>query len=396
MRQTDIIVIGAGAAGLMCAMEAGKRGRKVLVLERAASIGKKIHISGGGRCNFTNVNAAPENYLSENPNFCKSALVRYTPQDFINLVERHDIHYHEKKLGQLFCDGSSREIVQMLEEECRRARVEIRTNVNVRGVSKLELNDEQRARFQVEIDCETLTCESLVIATGGVSIPKMGAPDVGHRAARGFGLRVTQLKPALVPLTWAAGEAEQLRELSGISLEASVGYKQIEFDENILLTHRGLSGPAVLQISSYWSAPDAIRVRLLPHIDVEKMLHAHRHEASELATVLSNYLPKRFAQAWCALYAKSKPMHRYSESELARIAASLTAWQLAPHGTEGYAKAEVTLGGVDTRELSSKTMEAKRLENLYFIGEVVDVTGHLGGYNFQWAWASGFAAGQHV
>ena len=410
----DCIVIGGGAAGLMCAGEAGKRGRKVLILEHAAKIGKKILISGGGRCNFTNINTAPENFISENPNFCKSALARYTAQDFIELVRRHRIAFHEKKLGQLFCDGSSREIVAMLETECRQSQVEIRTDCTVHRISKIEatstmMKDTNQlsrmpdasmspaARFQVETNQGILTCASLVIATGGVSIPKMGATDFGHRIARQFGLRVTQIKPALVPLTWDADEANRWRDLSGIAFEASVSCGTAEFDESVLLTHRGLSGPAVLQISSYWNARQKINVRLLPFADMEEILHRHQHAAAELATVLGDYLPHRFAKAWCEVHnTAARPMNRFSAKELSRIAAQLASWELTPRGTEGFAKAEVTLGGVDTRELSSRTMEAVRVPGLYFIGEVVDVTGHLGGYNFQWAWSSGFAAGQNV
>ncbi|MCP9494994.1 MAG: NAD(P)/FAD-dependent oxidoreductase [Pyrinomonadaceae bacterium MAG19_C2-C3] len=410
----DCIVIGGGAAGLMCAGEAGKRGRTVLILEHAARIGKKILISGGGRCNFTNINTAPENFISENPNFCKSALARFTAHDFIELVQSHGIKYHEKKLGQLFCDGSSREIVLMLETECRQAGVEIRTNCAVHRISKIEATSTMTnstnqfsrlpdaslssvARFQVETNQGTLTCASLVIATGGVSIPKMGATDFGYRIARQFGLRVTQIKPALVPLTWDADEAHRWQELSGIAFNASVSCGAAEFDESVLLTHRGLSGPAVLQISSYWNPAQKINVRLLPFADTEEILHRHQHETAELATVLGSYLPSRFAKAWCATHDfPSRPMNRFSAKELSRIAAQLASWELTPRGTEGFAKAEVTLGGVNTRELSSRTMEALRVPGLYFIGEVVDVTGQLGGYNFQWAWSSGYAAGQNI
>ncbi len=410
----DCIVIGGGAAGLMCAMEAGKRGRAVLILEHATKIGKKILISGGGRCNFTNINTAPENFISENPNFCKSALSRYTANDFTELVKRHGIKFHEKKLGQLFCDGSSREIVAMLETECRQAKVEIRTDCPVHRISKIEASHTMTnnmnqlssvpdvsmspaARFQVETNRGILTCASLVIATGGVSIPKMGATDFGHRIARQFGLRVTQIKPALVPLTWDAEEAERWRDLSGIAFEAGVSCGAAEFDESLLLTHRGLSGPVALQISSYWNPAQKINVRLLPFADTEEILHRHQHQAAELATVLGNYLPSRFAKAWCEVHNfASRAMNRFSTKELSRIAAQLASWELTPRGTEGFAKAEVTLGGVNTRELSSRTMEALRVPGLYFIGEVVDVTGHLGGYNFQWAWSSGYAAGQNV
>ncbi|MBA3441888.1 MAG: NAD(P)/FAD-dependent oxidoreductase [Pyrinomonadaceae bacterium] len=387
----DVIILGAGAAGLFCAAEAGKRGRRVLVIEHAEKVGKKILISGGGRCNFTNIHATPENYLSENPSFCKSALARYTPDDFIKHVERHGIHYHEKKLGQLFCDGSSREIVRMLMDECAAANVEVRTCCTVSRVEKNRV-------FTVETNQGTFTAASLVIATGGLSIPKMGATDYGYKLARQFGLRLTPLRPALVPFVLPAADLEAFGELSGISINAAVTTSdhQIEFEENVLVTHRGLSGPAVLQISTYWNEGESIKVRLLPEVSVEELLFTQREEAMELATVLSEKLPRRFAQKWCELYAPSKPMNRFSTKELAHVAHSLANWQIYPSGTEGFAKAEVTRGGIDTNELSSKTMEAKRVPGMYFIGEVVDVTGHLGGYNFQWAWASGFAAGQCV
>lgn len=387
----DVIILGAGAAGLLCAAEAGRRGRRVLVIEHAEKVGKKILISGGGRCNFTNIHATPENYLSENPNFCKSALARYTPDDFIQLVERHGIRYHEKKLGQLFCDGSAREIVRMLIDECTAANVEVRTCCTVSRVEKNRV-------FTVETNQGTFTAASLVVATGGLSIPKMGATDFGYKLARQFGLRLTPLRPALVPFVLSPADLKAFGELSGISINAAVttSHHQIEFEENVLVTHRGLSGPAVLQISTYWNEGEEIKVRLLPEASVEEMLFAHREEAMELATVLSEKLPRRFAQKWCELYAPSKPMNRFSTKELAHVAHSLANWQICPSGTEGFAKAEVTRGGIDTGELSSKTMEAKRVPGMYFIGEVVDVTGHLGGYNFQWAWASGFAAGQCV
>ena len=394
--QKDIIIIGAGAAGLMCAIEAGKRGRRVLVVEHAEKVGKKILISGGGRCNFTNLYTAPDNYLSANPNFTRSALARYTPHDFISMVERHGIAYHEKKLGQLFCDTSSRDIVRMLTDECRDAGVEIKTNCTVARVERGDAQHDSSARWTLETNRGTFGCESLVVATGGLSIPKMGATDFGHRLARQFGIKVTNLRPALVPLTLAAGEREKLAALSGVAVPAIASCGASEFEENVLVTHRGLSGPAVLQASSYWTPGDPVAFRLLPDIDVDAMLRARRDDAAELATVLSEHLPQRFAKTWCDLYAPSRPMRRYSTMELDRIADLLTNWRVTPDGTEGFAKAEVTLGGISTDELSSKTMEARRAPGLYFIGEVVDVTGWLGGYNFQWAWASGYAAGQYV
>ncbi len=384
-----MIVIGAGAAGLLCAIEAGKRGRSVLVLDHANEIGKKILISGGGRCNFTNVYAAPENYLSANPNFCKSALARYTPQDFIALVEKHRIRYHEKKLGQLFCDGSAREIVGMLLAECEEAGAEIKSGTTIRRVEKNSL-------FKIETSKGEYECESLVVATGGLSIPKVGASDFGYRVAKSFGLRICETRPALVPLTFAPNRIEELKRLSGVSIAALVACNGSEFRENILLTHRGLSGPAILQISSYWKRGDRLSINLLPDADARALLDAKREGGMELANLLGNYLPRRFAHAWCDLYASAKPVNRLTKKELDAITERLHCWRLEPDGTEGYAKAEVTIGGVDTDELSSKTMEAKHVSGLYFIGEVVDVTGHLGGYNFQWAWASGFAAGQYA
>lgn len=389
MIKKDVIIIGGGAAGLFCAIEAGKRGRSVLVIEHMERVGKKIAISGGGRCNFTNLYTSADNFLSANPSFCKSALARYTPQDFIALVEKHKIAYHEKKLGQLFCDGSSREIINMLLAECDAARVEIRLNCRVRQVEK-------RLSFIVETNQGRFESASLVIAAGGLSIPPIGATDFGYQIARQFGLRMQETRPALVPLTFAPHKLAELKDLSGISIDALAGCNGMEFRENILLTHRGLSGPAILQISSYWQKGDLLSIDLLPTKDALEILSTRGQSDIELANLLSQYLPRRFAHAWCDLYAPSKPINHYSKKELEEIAQRLHRWQLKPDGTEGYKKAEVTLGGVDTDELSSKTMEAKRVPGLYFIGEVVDVTGHLGGYNFQWAWASGFAAGQYV
>lgn len=388
--KTDCIVIGAGAAGLFCAIEAGKRGRSVVVIEHAERVGKKIAISGGGRCNFTNVNTSAENFLSGNPSFARSALSRYTPQDFIALVERHGIPYHEKKLGQLFCDNSSREIVQMLLAEGEAAGVALRLNCRVREVTKNSI-------FRLETNQGVMESDSLVIATGGLSIAPLGATDFGYRIARQFGLRIRETRPALVPLTIAPHKLEELKALSGVSIDALVSAGGAEFRENILLTHRGLSGPAILQISSYWKRGDSISINLLPDAEALEILKARRRSEIEMANLLGQYLPRRFAQAWCKLYASPhRPVNQYSNKELAEIARTVHDWRLVPDGTEGYKKAEVTAGGVDTTELSSKTMEARRVPGLYFIGEVVDVTGQLGGYNFQWAWASGFAAGQYV
>ena len=385
----DVIVLGGGAAGLMCAIEAGKRGRSVTVLEHSDRPGKKILISGGGRSNFTNTGAAPERYLSANPHFCKSALARYRPADFTALVEQHRIAYHEKKLGQLFCDLSSRQIVEMLQKECDAARVEIRLNCQVRNIQK-------HLRFQLETSLGPMACDSLVMATGGLSFPKIGAADFGYRVAKQFGLGVTATRPGLVPLLFGAEDQAVFSELSGISLDAMASSNGGHFRENILFTHRGLSGPAILQVSNYRDEDGAISLDLLPERSAMELLLAQRQTNKELKTVLAQFLPQRFVQAWCGRCAPSQPLSRYSTAELENIAARLHAWKIQPAGTEGYGKAEVTLGGIDTGELSSKTMESRRVPGLYFIGEVVDVTGWLGGYNFQWAWASGHAAGQFV
>ncbi len=385
----EVIVIGGGAAGLMCAIEAGKRGRSVLVLERAERLGKKILISGGGRCNFTNYNAGPENYLSANPHFCKSALARYQPADFIALVEKHGIPYHEKKLGQLFCDFTSRQIVEMLQKECEAARVEIRLNCQVQDV-------QENGSFRLETNLGGWECDSLVVATGGLSFPKIGATDFGYRIAKQFGLQLSATRPGLVPLLFSAEEQAAFGELSGISVESAAASNGTSFRENILFTHRGLSGPAILQVSNYRDEDGPISLDLLPGRNAGELLAAQRQTNKELKTVLSQFLPQRFVSQWCARMAPSRPMNRYTPAELEQIARRLHEWRIEPAGTEGYGKAEVTLGGVGTGELSSKTMEARRVAGLYFIGEVVDVTGWLGGYNFQWAWASGHAAGQFV
>lgn len=400
MVKCDVIVIGGGAAGLFCAIQAGKRGRKVLVLEHSETIGKKIRISGGGRCNFTNIYTNADNFTSANPHFCKSALARYTPADFISLVEKHGIAYHEKKLGQLFCDGSSQQIIDMLLRECEAAGVEIRCGCQVLNVEK----DAKAGSFSFSIATNkgTLRSSSLVIATGGLSIATLGATDFGYRIARQFGLKIEEPRPALVPLTLTSQMLKQLAKLSGVSLEALVSCvgrdskHRAEFRENILITHRGLSGPVILQISTYWKRDTPISIDLLPEKDVYEMLRSNQSSGIELANLLSRHLPKRFAEVWCELYAASKPLKQYDVSELRDIAQKFHGMQITPAGTEGFKKAEVTAGGVATTELSSQSMEAKRVPGLYFIGEVVDVTGQLGGYNFQWAWASGFAAGQFV
>lgn len=388
----NTIIIGAGAAGLMCAIEAGKRGRKVLVLEHAEKIGKKILISGGGRCNFTNLDVKPENFISNNPHFCKSALARYTPQDFISLVENHGIKYHEKKLGQLFCDGSAKEIVQMLQNECDDAGVEIKVNCTIDKIEQIK-NSASETSFRITSNIGEFITESLVIATGGISIPQMGATDLGYKIAKQFGLKLTKTVPALVPFTL---NEKTYSDLSGLSIDSIVSCNNICFRENILFTHKGLSGPAILQISSYWNGGDTVKIDLLPETDLPSVLSEHKSNKTELVNVLSKFFPKRFAEKWCELNFPTKPVNKLSDKEIEMIEIMLHCWKIVPKGTEGFGKAEVTKGGVDTSELSSKTMESKKVPGLYFIGEVVDVTGWLGGYNFQWAWSSGFAAGEFV
>jgi predicted Rossmann fold flavoprotein len=400
MPQWDVIIIGGGAAGLFCAIEAGKRGRRVLVLEHSETIGKKIRISGGGRCNFTNKYTNPDNFTSANPHFCKSALARYTPADFISLVEKHGIDYHEKKLGQLFCDGSSQQIIDLLLRECEAAGVVIRCASQVREVKRAE--QAGPLAFSIATNFGIFRSSSVVIATGGLSIAPLGATDFGYRIARQFGLRIEQTRPGLVPLTLSPRMQKRLAKLSGVSVDSLVSYRaqdsrhSAEFRENTLITHRGLSGPAILQISTYWRPADPISINLLPDLQAFEVLSENQSSSIELANLLSRYLPRRFAHAWCELYAASKPLKQFMAAELREIAQKLHGMQIKPSGTEGFKKAEVTAGGIDTTELSSRTMESKRVPGLYFIGEVVDVTGQLGGYNFQWAWASGYAAGQSV
>jgi predicted Rossmann fold flavoprotein len=385
----DVIIIGAGAAGLFCAIQAGKRGRSTVVLEHSDAIGKKIALSGGGSCNFTNLKAGPENFICENPHFVKAALARFTPQDFLELVEKHGISYCQKSAGRLFCRGSSRDIVRMLKKECSEARAEIFINCAVGEIRK-------KNRFVIETSIGRLESDSLVVATGGVSFARTGATDFGYRIARQFGLRVWPVRPALVPLILSETDRRSFWRLSGISLNVVVRLKKREFRDSVLFTHRGLSGPAILQISSYWHEGEAIEIDLLPDLKVSEIFAEDRRSTKELKSILRRYLPARFATFWTDLHAASKPLGRYSNRELDAIEEQLHSWRITPSGTDGYDKAEVTAGGVDTNELSSKTMEARRMEGLYFIGEVVDVTGQLGGFNLQWAWASGFAAGQAV
>ena len=391
VRASDVVVIGAGAAGLMCAIEAGKRGRRVVVLEHNAQIGRKILISGGGRCNFTNLRTRPENFLSANPHFAKSALARYGPQDFLRLVRKHRIPYHEKTLGLLFCDGSAREIITLLASECAAAGVACETGCSVREV-------EQAAGFRIDTSSGTFQAESLVVATGGLSIPKIGATSFGYDLARQFGLRVRVCRPALVPLTFAKPQQAEYADLAGVSLEVTVQCGGSVFREKMLFTHRGLSGPAILQVSSYWEPGKELEIDLMPGCDAARLLTERRAAAdrSEAHTILGTVFPKRLAKRWLELRGLSKPVVAWSDSEIQALSRGLHAWRFVPAGTEGFEKAEVTAGGVDTDAISSKTFEAKNVPGLYFVGEVLDVTGHLGGFNFQWAWASGHAAGQFV
>ena len=385
----DVVVIGAGAAGLMCAIETGKRRRSVLVLEHMNKIGKKIRVSGGGRCNFTNTNLGPENYLSANPHFCKSALARFSPHDFTRMIERHGIEYFEKEQGQLFCRRTSGDIVKMLHEECRSAGVEIRTNCRVGNIMKT-------GNFSISTDFARIEAGSLVIATGGLSYPELGATDIGFRIARKFGLKITRLKPALVPLVFGREDLIKYDELSGVSFDALVACKGRQFRGEVLFTHHGLSGPAILQVSSYWDKGDEVIIDLMPGRDAHELFALRRRSRIEFSNLLSEFLPRRFSRRWCELLGQSKPMCQYTEKELKDIAHQVQDWTIRPASAEGYRRAEITAGGVDTDELSSKTMEAWKAPGLYFVGEVVDVAGQLGGYNLQWAWASGFVAGQYA
>jgi predicted Rossmann fold flavoprotein len=381
----DVIILGAGAAGLMCAIEAGKRGRRVAVLERAERIGKKILISGGGRCNFTNLHCRPENFISANPHFAKSALARYAPDDFIALVEKHGIAYHEKTLGQLFCDGPAQQIVTMLETECRAAGVRIQTNVNVQQIS---IED----GFLLHGTDEEFRAETVVVATGGLSIPKMGATGFGYDLARQFGLKIVEPRPALVPLNLNKDHAAQFCDLAGVSADVVASIGAQHFREKMLITHRGLSGPAILQISSYWKSGQPISLDLAPESWLTDSLRdpKAKRDMASAKTAFRAVLPNRFAERWLDM----NPPEGWSNHALDELERRAHNWTIIPEGTEGFAKAEVTAGGVDTNELSAKTMESRKVPGLYFIGEVVDVTGHLGGFNFQWAWASGFSAGQ--
>ncbi|ESY85191.1 NAD(P)/FAD-dependent oxidoreductase [Mesorhizobium australicum] len=390
MQSYDVVIIGAGAAGMMCAVEAAKRGRSVLILDHAAAPGEKIRISGGGRCNFTNIHASPKNFISRNPHFCISALSRYTQRDFIALVERHGIAYHEKTLGQLFCDGSARQIIDMLVSEMRGRGAELVLSTRVETIGKTAEG------FELTLSTGSVSCQSLVVACGGKSIPKMGATGFGYELAERFGLAVVETRPALVPLTFDAKTLERLSPLAGNAVDAEIACGKTRFSEAMLFTHRGVSGPSILQISSYWREGDEIRIAMLPGTDVAELVRAARRGNGRQAvqTVLANHLPKRLAQAIAERTGLDGNLADLSEAQIKTVEVAVNDWRIKPAGSEGYRTAEVTLGGVDTNSLDQKTMQAKLMPGLFFIGEVVDVTGWLGGYNFQWAWSSGWAAGQ--
>lgn len=382
----DAIIIGGGAAGLFCAIEAGKRGKRVLVIEHNAEVGRKILISGGGRCNFTNLDTRPENFISQNQHFCKSALSRYTAQDFVELVKKHKITYFEKKLGQLFCRESSRQIVDMLLAECRAAKVHIQISCSVTGVTKDDF-------FRIGTTKGSFSSKTLVVACGGLSFPKIGASDLGYRIARQFGLKIVETRPSLVAL---AMKGEGWKHLAGVSIDANVSTEKASFRESILFTHRGLSGPAILQISNYWKKGKPVDIDLLPENEASKLIEDGRSSNQSLSNYLGQYLPQRFAQHLAATFGINKPVSQLTKAEAKLIAETIHNWQLDFNTTEGYDRAEVTLGGISTSELSSQTMESKKQSGLYFVGEVIDVTGWLGGYNFQWAWSSGYAAGTSI
>ncbi len=386
----DVVIIGGGAAGLMCALVAGRRGRRVRVIEHAERVGKKILMSGGGRCNFTNTGTTAARFISANPHFCKSALARYTPEDFIALVDRHGIAWHEKEPGQLFCDDSSRPIVRMLLDECAAVGVQIETRCSVEDVQHRD------GGFALATTLGAVRAASLVVATGGLSIPSMGATGFGYVLARQFGHAVRPTRAGLVPLTLSGTHQQHYQDLSGVALAVEARCNGRQFRAGLLVTHRGISGPAILQISSYWQPGDDLRLNLLPEHDAFEVLREQQraHPDAELRTRLAELLPRRLAQRLCEIGVPSRPLRQYREAELRAVAAQLESWPLVASGTEGYRTAEVTLGGVDTDALSSTTMESRHVPGLYFIGEVVDVSGQLGGYNFQWAWASGHAAGE--
>jgi predicted Rossmann fold flavoprotein len=390
--QYDVIIVGAGAAGMMSAIEAGKRGRKVLLVDHYKKIGEKIRISGGGRCNFTNINTNPNKFLSQNPKYVRSALSQYTQNDFINLINKYEIKFHEKKLGQLFCDHSAQQIVEMLLKECELANVTVLKEFIITSVDK---NNDQ---YLVSTETEQYSSESLIVATGGLSVPKIGATSFGYEIAKKFDHNIVETLPALVPLTFSEKILEMCKELTGLSVEAIVSFNKVLFQEGMLFTHRGLSGPSILQISSYWKQGDNIKVNLSPKLNVYQLLEEKRklNPKFDILNIISEILPKRLAQIICSENKVSGNISELSNKILKQLSENINSWLINPTGSEGYRTAEVTLGGVDTKELSSKTMMSNKHNNLFFIGEVVDVTGHLGGYNFQWAWSSGYVAGQYA
>ena len=390
--QFDVIVVGAGAAGMMSAIEAGKRGRKVLLVDHAKKIGEKIRISGGGRCNFTNIHTHPSKFISNNPKFVISALKQYTQNNFIDLIKKHNIKFHEKKLGQLFCDESAQQIIDMLLLECEMAKVVLKKDTTIDDI------DKQDDKYFIVVGNDKYFCQSLIIATGGLSIPKIGASKFGYDIAQKFGLKVIETLPALVPLTFSEKILEICKELTGLSVEAVVSFKKTFFEEGMLFTHRGLSGPSILQISSYWKLGDDIKVNLSPKLDVDKFLNDRKisNPKQDISITVSEILPKRLAHIICNENNVNGNICELSNKVLTSLSNSINSWAINPTGTEGYRTAEVTLGGIDTEEISSKTMMSNKHPGLFFIGEVVDVTGHLGGYNFQWAWSSGYVAGQYA
>ena len=388
----DVIIIGAGAAGMMCAIEAGKRGRKVLLIEHSKKIGEKIRISGGGRCNFTNLHTHPSKFISNNPKFVKSALSQYTQNDFIKLIKKHNIKFHEKKLGQLFCDESAQQIIDMLLLECRMANVTLKKEIIITDIDR---KDDQ---YFIAVSSDKYFCDSLIIATGGLSVPKIGASKFGYEVAKKFNLNIIETLPALVPLTFDEKILTMCKELSGLSLEAVVSINKIFFEEGMLFTHRGLSGPSILQISSYWKLGDDIQVNLSPKLDIFNFLKSEKHSnpKQDINNIISEIIPKRLAYIICKENNVNGNISELSNKLLKQLSRSINTWVINPTGSEGYRTAEVTLGGVNTNEISSKTMMSKKNPGLFLIGEVVAVTGHLGGYNFQWAWSSGYVAGQHA
>ena len=392
LKKFDVIIIGAGAAGMMSAIEAAKRDRKVLLVDHYKKIGEKIRISGGGRCNFTNINTNPCKFLSQNPKYVRSALSQYTQNDFINLIKKHEIDFHEKKLGQLFCDHSAQQIVEMLLKECELANVTILKEFIIKNV------DKENDQYLVSTETEQYSCQSLIIATGGLSVPKIGATSFGYEIAKKFDHNIIETLPALVPLTFSEKILEMCKELTGLSVEAIVSFNKVLFQEGMLFTHRGLSGPSILQISSYWKHGDNIKVNLSPKLNVYDLLEEKRklNPKFDILNIVSEILPKRLAQIICSENNVSGNISELSNKILKQLSENINSWLINPTGSEGYRTAEVTLGGVNTKELSSKTMMSNKHKNLFFIGEVVDVTGHLGGYNFQWAWSSGYVAGQYA